>query len=129
MAPLRPGERDPVVDAALDAMDAAHLRELIRALIPWLDDATQARLMNEVVGRAARASSGWAPTTPTEGRVSEIEAFAAAALRVHQVDPSDVDDALRGGTHAFPHGFRIHGRIPPWLFVASSVVHTSALSS
>ena len=101
MAPLRPGERDAVVDAALDAMDAAHLRELIAALIPWLDDATQARLMNEVVGRAARASSGWAPTTPTEGRVGEIEAFAAAALRIHQVDPSDVDACLREGTHAF----------------------------
>ena len=88
MAPLRPGERDAVVDAALDAMDAPHLRELIRALIPWLDDATQARLMNEVVDRAARASSGWIPATPSDRREEEIEAFAAAARRVHQADPS-----------------------------------------
>ena len=112
MAHLRHGERNSVVDAALDAMDAEQLRGLIRALIPWLDDATQARLMNEVVDRAARASSGWAPTTPTERRVDEIEAFVAAARRVHYADPSDVDDYLREGTHAFlardyPAAFRI----------------------
>ena len=112
MAHLRHGERDSVVDAALDAMDAEQLRELVRALIPWLDDATQARLMNEVVERAARASSGWTPTTPTERRVDEIEAFVAAAQRVHQADPSDVDDYLREGTHAllardYPAAFRI----------------------
>lgn len=101
MAHLRHGERDSVVDAALDAMDAEQLRGLIRALIPRLDDATQARLMNEVVERAARASSGWAPTTPSDQRVDEIEAFVAAAQRVHQADPSDVDDYLREGTHAF----------------------------
>ena len=54
---LRHDKHDSVVDAAFDAMDAEQLRALIRALIPWLDDATQARLMNEVVDRAARASS------------------------------------------------------------------------
>ena len=79
MAHLRHGERDSVVDTALDAMDAEQLRALIRALIPWLDDATQARLMNEVVDRAARASSDWAPATPSDQRVDEIEAFVAAA--------------------------------------------------
>jgi len=82
-------------------MDAEQLRALIRALIPWLDDATQARLMNEVVNRAARASSGWSLSTPSERRVEEIEAFVAAARRVHQADPNDVDDYLREGTHAF----------------------------
>ncbi|PIE63863.1 MAG: hypothetical protein CSA24_03435, partial [Deltaproteobacteria bacterium] len=92
MAHLRHGERDSVVDTALDAMDAEQLRGLIRALVPWLDDASHARLMNEVVNRAARASSGWTPTTPTEQRVDEIEAFVAAARRVHQADPRDVDD-------------------------------------
>jgi hypothetical protein len=81
MAHLRHGERDSVVDAALDAMDAVQLRELIRALIPWLDDATQARLMNEVVERAARASSGWAPTTPSDQRVDEIEGFVVSPRR------------------------------------------------
>ncbi|MEO0325395.1 MAG: hypothetical protein AAF447_20735 [Myxococcota bacterium] len=101
MAHLRHGERDSVVDAALDAMDAEQLRGLIRALIPWLNDATQARLTNEVVDRAARASSGWVPATPSERRIEEIEAFVAAAKRVHQADPSDVDDYLREGTHAF----------------------------
>ncbi len=57
--------------------------------------------MNEVVDRAARASSGWAPATPTERRVEEIEAFAAAARRVYHADPRDVDDYLREGAHAF----------------------------
>jgi len=101
MAHLRHGKRDSVVDAALDAMDAEQLRELVRALIPWLDDATQARLMNEVVERAARASGSWAPSTPDNQRVEEIEAFVAAARNIHQADPSDVDDYLREGTHAF----------------------------
>ncbi|MEM9693024.1 MAG: hypothetical protein AAGA56_10795, partial [Myxococcota bacterium] len=101
MARLRHGGCDPVVDTALDAMDAAQLRALIHWLIPWLDDATQARLMGEAVDRAARASGGWTGATPNRRRVEEIEAFAAAARRVHGADPSDVDEYLRDGTLAF----------------------------
>jgi hypothetical protein len=101
MAHRRQGKSDSVVDAALAAMDADQLRELVRAFIPWLDDATQARLMNEVVERAARESGSWAPKVPTEQRVEEIKTFAAAMRLNHQADPSEVDDYLRDGTHAF----------------------------
>jgi len=90
-----------VVDAALDAMDAEQLRDLTRALMSWLDDATQARLKNEVVDRAARSAGGWTPSPPSDPRVEEIEAFAATAEGDGQADPSDVDDYLRAGTHAF----------------------------
>ena len=43
-----------VTEAALDAMDAGELRALIRDIIPWLDEAAHARLVNALVDRAAR---------------------------------------------------------------------------
>ena len=46
MADLRHGERDSVVDVALDAMDAEQLRALIRALIPWLVHVTRVGLVD-----------------------------------------------------------------------------------
>lgn len=101
MTRSRRDEDDSLVDAALDAMDAEQLRGLVRAFIPGLDDATRARLLNEVVDRAARSTGGWTPSSPSERRIKEIEAFAAAARRVYRADPSDVDAYLREGTHAF----------------------------
>ena len=101
MARRRHEEGDAVVDAALDAVDADALRALVRALIPRLDDVTQTRLRTEVVERAARAASDWAPATPNAGRVQAIEAFVAAARRVGRAEPSEVDDYLREGIHAF----------------------------
>jgi len=95
------GERDALIDAALKMMHAEQLRDLIRTLIPWLDDTARARLTNEVVERAARSSNGWAPSRPSEQRVGEIEAFAAAARQSGYSDPSEVDDCLQAGIHAF----------------------------
>lgn len=89
------------IDAALNAMEADKLRELIRGIIPWLDDKTHARLVNELIGQAARADSGWTPTSPREKEISEIVAFASAAERVGYAEPSQVDDYLRRGTNAF----------------------------
>jgi len=89
------------IDAALNAMDAEKLRELIRGIIPWLDDKTHARLVNELIGQAARSQSGWIPAGPSERNVSEIIAFADAAERVGYADPSDVDDFLWQGANAF----------------------------
>ena len=101
-----------MTDAALDALDAAELRGIIRDLIPWLDERTYARLANELVDRAARNPSGWSPEGPTDAEASEIVAFAEAARRVGYADPSEVDDYLRQGMNAFlgkdyPTSFRV----------------------
>lgn len=106
------------MDAALDAVDVAELRGLIRYIIPWLDEPTYARLANELVDRAARNPSGWSPEGPTDAEVSEIVAFAEAARRVGYAEPSEVDDYLRQGSSAFlgkdyPTAFRIFRALLP----------------
>ena len=82
-------------------MDAEELRALIRDIIPWMDASIYARLVNVLVDRAARNPSGWVPTGPTEAIVANIVGFAKAAKRVGYADPSDVDEYLRRGSHAF----------------------------
>lgn len=44
-------------EAALEVMDAEELRGTIRELIPWLDRAVQARLVDTLVEKAARSSA------------------------------------------------------------------------
>ena len=90
-----------VTEAALGAMSADELRSLIRDMLPWFDEALQARLANELVDRAARNGSGWVPEGPTNATVREVEAFAEAAKRIGYADPSEVDSYLREGSHAF----------------------------
>lgn len=90
-----------VTDGALDAMGAEELREIVRDIIPWLDEKTHARLVNALIDRAARNESGWTPVGPFDEGASEIVAFAEAAKRVGYADPSDVDDYLRQGSNAF----------------------------
>lgn len=91
----------PATEAALAAMDAEELRDLIREMIPWLDESTHARLVDALVDRAARSRSGWVPRGPTNDAVGEILRFAEAAERVGYADPSEVDDYLRQGSNAF----------------------------
>lgn len=93
---------DPaVIEAALAAMGAGDLRELIRNIIPWLDNATHTRLASAIIDRAARNSSGWTPAAPTQQAVSEIVDFADAAKRIGSADPLEVDNYLRQGSNAF----------------------------
>ncbi len=87
--------------AALDAMDASGLRELIRDMLPWLDDATRARFVDALFDRAARNSSGWVPEGPADAMVEQIEAFAEAIKRNRYADPAEVDGYLREGSNAF----------------------------
>lgn len=96
-----PSSSMSVVDEALDAMSAEQLRELVRAMLPWVDAATRARLMNQVVDRAARGGSEWAPSAPRASDVARIEAFAAAAVRAAHAEPASFDEHLREGNHAF----------------------------
>jgi tetratricopeptide (TPR) repeat protein len=97
----KPTPNASVTDAALEAMDAEGLRSLIREIIPWLDDSTHARLVNALVDRAARSTSGWVPDGPADDTVDKIVRFAEAATRVGQAEPSEVDDYLREGSNAF----------------------------
>jgi len=93
---------DPaVIDTALAAMDADELRELIREITPWLDEPNHARFVSVIINRAARSSSGWAPTAPMARTVTEIAGFVEAATRVGYADPSDIDNYLRQGSNAF----------------------------
>lgn len=90
-----------VVDAALDAMDAGALRELVRGVLPWLDDKLHARVTGEIIDRAARNKNEWVPDAPSDESVAEVLEFAEAARRVGYADPSEVDDYLRQGMNAF----------------------------
>jgi hypothetical protein len=90
-----------VVDAALDAIDAGALRELVRGVLPWLDDKLHAKVSGEIIDRAARSKGEWTPDAPCDERVAEVLEFAEAAQRVGYADPSEVDDYLRQGMNAF----------------------------
>ena len=101
-----------ITEAALDAMDAAELRSLVRDTLPWFDDILRARFTNELVDRAARNLTGWVPESPDTATVREIEAFVETAKRVGYADPMEVDAYLRLGSNAFlaknyPAAFRI----------------------
>jgi hypothetical protein len=89
------------VGPALDTLSAEDLRALVRELLPWLDERTQARFANAVIDRAARGGAGWTPERPGDTRVRDILAFAEAATRVGHADASEVDGHLRQGTNAF----------------------------
>ena len=95
----RPDPRD--TEAALQAIGADELRGVVRDLLPWLDAATHARLANALVDRAARSCADWAPPTPSDAAVAEVEAFAASARRAGAAEPSEVDACLRLATNAF----------------------------
>ena len=97
----KPTPDSSVTEAALDAMDAQELRELIRDIIPWLDEATHARMVNGLVDRAARNRSGWLPAGPANQVVADIVEFAAAARRVGYAQPWEIDEYLRLGSNAF----------------------------
>lgn len=82
-------------------MDAGALRELVRGVLPWLDDKLHARVTGEIIDRAARNKSAWVLDAPSDERVAEVLQFAEAAQRVGYADPSEVDDYLRQGMNAF----------------------------
>ena len=97
----RPAPDASTTEAALDAINADGLRALIRELIPWFDEALQARFVNALMDQAVRNGSGWVPQGPTDAVVEKAEAFAEAATRVGYADPSEVDAYLRDGSNAF----------------------------
>ena len=79
-------------DAALDAMDAEALRELIRDLLIEVDDRAHSRILDEITARAARSQSGWAPDALPLSTGTAILSLAESAARVEYAEPSEVDE-------------------------------------
>lgn len=90
-----------VVEGALQALDAAQLRELIHHTLAWLDPALSARLETDLLERASRGANAWTPESPGEKGAASAEAFVAAASKVGYAEPHDVDDVLQRGVQAF----------------------------
>lgn len=91
----------PDLDAALAAMSAEGLREIVHEVLLELDDRAHARVVGSLIARAARAGEGFAPAAVSDEQVSEVLAFVKAVERVGQADPSEVDEYLRRGSAAF----------------------------
>ena len=70
-----------LIGKALAVLDADGLRTIVREILPWLDESTHARLVNALIDRAARGASGWTPPGPSARRVTDVQVFAAAAIR------------------------------------------------
>ncbi len=100
--PSRSGSSN--IDAALAALNAEDLRDLIRDIIPLLDDKSLSRLSSAIIERAAGGKAGWKPLGSTDEGVAEALAFAKRAKQVGYADPSKVDDYLRQGSNAFLSG-------------------------
>ena len=87
--------------AALAALEAEDLRQIILGILTEIDDRTHGQVVGSVIERATRKTSGWTPPSPSSAAVAEALAFAKAAKRKGHADPSDVDDYLQQGSNAF----------------------------
>ena len=101
-APSLPGDRD--VTGALDAMTADELRAFVSDVLDRLDDEPRSALVDALIARAARGTSGWRPPGPPRRIVDEVVRFVAAARRAGYGNPAEVDSYLRQGTTAFLAG-------------------------
>lgn len=85
--------------AALSALGAEELRSFVLEALDGLDDGPRGQLEDALVQRAS-ARGSWRPVAPSSDTVDEARRFAAAATRVGQADPSEVDEYLRQGVTA-----------------------------
>jgi hypothetical protein len=96
--------KDPEIDRALEAMSAPELRAAVRAVLDELDEDVRASVVDTLIGRAIKASSGWRPARPSQRIVAEAKSFADAARHIGHADPDDVTEHLRRATKAFLSG-------------------------
>jgi hypothetical protein len=96
--------KDPEIDQALDAMSAPELRAAVRAVLEEVDADVRASVVDALIARATKATSGWRPTRPSQRIVEEAKSFAEAARHVGHADPDDVTEHLRRATKAFLAG-------------------------
>ena len=95
---------DPEVDQALDAMSAPELRAAIRVVLDQLDDGVKDFIIDALMARGAKATSGWKPARPSPRIVEEAKSFSDAARQIGQADPDDVTEHLRRATKAYLAG-------------------------
>ena len=109
MRPLRrrtrrtPGD-DPEITRALEAMSAPELRAAVHAVLDGLDADAKAYVIETLIVRATKTTSGWRPSRPSQRIVDEAKSFAEAARRTGSADPDDVSEHLRRATKAFHAG-------------------------
>ena len=96
--------KDPEIVRALEAMSAPELRAAVRAVLDELDEDVRASVVDTLIGRATKASSGWRPARPSQQMVAEVQSFADAARHIGHADPDDVTEHLRRATKAFLAG-------------------------
>lgn len=96
--------KDPEIDRALDAMSAPELRAAVRAVLQEFDEDVRASVVDALIARATKATSGWRPTRPSQRIAEEARSFAEAARHVGHADPDDVTEHLRRATKAFLAG-------------------------
>ena len=95
---------EPDLDGALEALTVGELRSLVRKALERLDREPRGELLDSLIARASKGSSGWKPSGPSRGVVGEVKRFVGAARRIGYAEPHEVDDYLRKGTKAFLAG-------------------------
>ena len=85
-------------------MSAEELRSFVQGALEQLDDKPRTALVDALISRAAKGSSGWKPTGPAREIIQEVETFTDAVRRIGYAEPHQVDDYLRQGTKAFLRG-------------------------
>src|SRR3972149_8878718 len=66
--------KDPEIDRALDAMSAPELRAAVRAVLQEFDEDVRASVVDALIARATKATSGWGPTRPSQRPVEAARA-------------------------------------------------------
>jgi hypothetical protein len=102
--PRRTPAEDPEINRALEAMSAPELRAAVHAVLGGLDADVKAHIIETLIARATKATSGWRPGRPPQRIVDEAKSFAEAARRTGSADPDDVSEHLRRATKAFHAG-------------------------
>jgi hypothetical protein len=85
-------------------MSAPELRAAIRVVLDQLDDGVKNSVMDALLARGAKATSGWKPARPSSRIVEEAKSFSDAARQIGQAEPDDVTEHLRRATKAFLAG-------------------------
>ena len=96
---------EPDLDSALDAMTAEELRSFVRDALERLDDEPRGGLVDALLLRAAKGSSGWKPSGPSRRIVDEVRRFAEAARRIgYAASATKSTITFQQGTKAFLRG-------------------------
>ena len=76
----------------------------MHAVLDQLKNEQRTRIIDSLMGRAAKGHTGWRPRHQSPRIVDDARSFADAARQVGYGDPGDVSEHLRLGTKAFLAG-------------------------